>query len=127
LPVRVRRLLYGALWVTLLGGVLTAWPVQFGGPTGYTIVSGHSMEPVYHPGDLLITRSQQHYQPGQIVVYTIPAGAPAAGFHVVHRLIAGSGMPGETGCESPRHVRRLHSLGRMESCREIQRSGTRRS
>jgi hypothetical protein len=29
--------------------------------------------------------------------------------------------------ESPRHVRRLHSLGRMESCREIQRSGTRRS
>ncbi len=97
LPVRVRRLLYGALWVILLGGVLTCWPVQFGGPTGYTIVSGHSMEPVYHPGDLLITRSQQHYQPGQIVVYTIPAGAPGAGFHVVHRLIAGSGMPGETG------------------------------
>ena len=35
--------------------------------------------------------------------------------------------PAPWGGEFPRHVRRLHSLGRMESCREIQRSGTRRS
>ena len=31
----------------------------------------------------------------------------------------------EQATESPRHVRRLQSLGRLESCREIQRGGTR--
>ncbi|MGS0684465.1 signal peptidase I [Nakamurella sp. GG22] len=96
-PVTVRRVLFGALWAVMLAVAVLAWPVLFGGLTGYTIVSGRSMEPAYHGGDLLITRSQQRYQVGQIVVYTVPAGEPGAGYKVVHRLIGGSGAPNAAG------------------------------
>jgi signal peptidase I len=86
-----------AMWLPVLALIILGWPVQLGGTTGYTIVAGHSMQPTYHAGDLLITRRKAHYRPGEIVVYRVPKGQPGTGYQVVHRLIGGSGAPGAPG------------------------------
>lgn len=90
----VHRTLSGIAWILVLGAIFLAWPVAFGGQTGYTVVVGHSMDPTYHTGDLVITRPQDTYQVGDIVVYRVPAGEPAEGRHVIHRLIDGSNEEG---------------------------------
>lgn len=87
-------------WVPRAALVLVAliavlgWPKSVGGQTSYSIVSGHSMNPTYHTGDLVILRAQSTYRVGQIVVYKIPAGEPAAGMFVVHRIIGGGNVTG---------------------------------
>lgn len=55
------------------------------------------MNPLYQTGDLVLTRSQERYRHGQIVVYQVRAGAPGAGHHIVHRLVSGSGTAGGPG------------------------------
>ena len=95
-PRRRRRLWSWAGWCLLIAAGVLAWPRQLGGDTGYTIVSGHSMNPGYHTGDLLITRRQDTYHRGQIVVYEVPRGEPAAGFFVVHRIVGGDPVSGWT-------------------------------
>jgi signal peptidase I len=60
-------------------------PVSFGGSTGLTIVSGHSMERTYHTGDLVITRSASRYAVGDIIVFKVPEGV-GAGRDIVHRI-----------------------------------------
>jgi signal peptidase len=80
----------------LIAAGFLAWPQHYGGDTGYTIVSGHSMNPRYHTGDLLITRGHSSYHVGQIVVYQVPKEQPGAGFFVVHRLIGGDNAHGWT-------------------------------
>ena len=92
-----RRLSSAALWLALILAGYLAWPTQLGGTTGYTIVAGHSMDPTFHTGDLLITRREDHYRIGQVVVYRIPAGDPAAGYDVVHRIVGGSGAVDAAG------------------------------
>ncbi len=77
-----------ASWFVLLR------PTFVGGPTGYIIVSGHSMEPKYYTGDLVVTHRQAHYKIGDIVAYTIPAGENGAGNNVIHRIIGGDGVNG---------------------------------
>ena len=47
------------------------WPTSLGGCTTLTIVSGHSMEPTYYTGDLVVSRCGD-YQVGDIVVYNPP-------------------------------------------------------
>jgi signal peptidase I len=94
---RLRQLNWVGSWVLLVAAMALAWPIQLGGLTGYTIVAGSSMNPTYHTGDLLITRPQDHYRPGQIVVYKVPMGAPGAGYRVVHRLVGGAGLEGGPG------------------------------
>ncbi|HEX5370736.1 MAG TPA: signal peptidase I [Dehalococcoidia bacterium] len=79
--------------------VFAAWfvllrPTFVGGPTSYIIVSGHSMEPKYYTGDLVITHRQADYKVGNIVAYTIPAGDEGAGNNVIHRIIGGDGITG---------------------------------
>jgi len=76
---------------------LLVLPIQLGGATGYTIVYGHSMNPLYSTGDLVITRARDTYAVGQIVVYAVPKGEPGEGHSVVHRLVGGSGEPGGPG------------------------------
>ncbi|GAB2623374.1 signal peptidase I [Pseudactinotalea suaedae] len=77
---------------TILGWLLVAvaaallWPAQWGGLTGLTIVSGHSMEPTYYTGDLVVTWRQAGYEPGDVVSYTVPDDQPGAGGHVIHRV-----------------------------------------
>ncbi|QIK68133.1 signal peptidase I [Nocardioides sp. HDW12B] len=81
----VARLLgWGALaallWLTL--------PPQYGGHVGTTVVSGHSMEPTYWTGDLVLTWRGASVEPGDVVVYRVPEGEPGEGLHVVHRVQA---------------------------------------
>ena len=81
---RVARWL-GVAAVIVLAAFL--WPERFGGHTSFTVVSGHSMEPTYHNGDLLFIRSARP-SVGDVIVYRIPKGLPGAGHHVVHRVRA---------------------------------------
>lgn len=66
------------------------WPTSLGGCTTLTIVSGHSMEPTYYTGDLVVSRCGE-YQAGDIVVYNPPNVGTA---RVIHRIIGGDGATG---------------------------------
>lgn len=72
-------------WLILVAVLATLWPAALGGSTDFTIVSGQSMEPTFHTGDLIITKRRSHYRVGEVIVYKIPDGS-GAGREVVHRL-----------------------------------------
>lgn len=57
-------------------------PIQIGGGTSYVVISGISMEPDIHKGDLIIARKKRIYHVGDAVVYRHPSGA-----HIFHRII----------------------------------------
>lgn len=79
--------LLGAWWV-LLG------PSLLGGPTTYVMVSGQSMEPTLHVGDLAVVRKHDSYGRGDIVAFYVPEGEPGAGAIVIHRIVGGSAEEG---------------------------------
>lgn len=62
------------------------WPSSLGGCTTLTIVSGHSMEPTYYTGDLVVSRCGE-YGVGDVVVYNPPKVGNA---RVIHRIIGGT-------------------------------------
>jgi signal peptidase len=62
------------------------WPSSLGGCTTLTIVSGHSMEPTYYTGDLVVSRCGE-YGVGDVVVYNPPKVGNA---RVIHRIISGT-------------------------------------
>lgn len=66
----------------------TLRPTFLGGPMGYIIVSGHSMEPTFWTGDLVLTRKQASYKPGDIVAFHADRG------NVIHRIIDGDPVNG---------------------------------
>ena len=72
-------MLLAALWLLL--------PAQWGGHLGYTVVSGTSMLPHWHTGDLVLTWPADRYRPGDVVVYRVPEGEPGAGGSVIHRVV----------------------------------------
>lgn len=63
-------------WMTLLllGGFLWGGfaPIQIGGPVGYVIINGSSMEPGFSKGDLVLTRRGIQPETGKAVVYQQP-------------------------------------------------------
>jgi len=71
----------------LLVLIITAWivfaPLQLGGQVAYVIITGNSMEPGFHLGDLVIVRQASVYQVGDIVAYR---SAELRSF-VFHRII----------------------------------------
>src|SRR6059058_5072042 len=73
--------LASAWWLTLA-------PVSVGGPATFVSVQGHSMEPLLHTGDLVITQRQARYAVGDLVVVAVDGG------HVIHRLYGGSASTG---------------------------------
>jgi signal peptidase len=76
-------------------GILAAlWPSSLGGRVSYVMVSGTSMEPTMHTGDLSVTVRHDNYKVGDIVAYRIPKGTPGAGYLVIHRVIGGSAADG---------------------------------
>lgn len=61
------------------------WPSSLGGCTTLTVVSGHSMEPTYYTGDLVIARCGEP-EVGDIVVYQ---PGEIHGARIIHRIIGG--------------------------------------
>ena len=87
---RVRRAVVAVLfWSFAVAAAVLLWPTNLGGCTSLIVVSGHSMDPTYSSGDLVVARCGEP-QVGDIVVYQ-PEGLNG---HVIHRLVSGDGATG---------------------------------
>jgi len=84
-----RRLLGVAVSLVWILGALTIgwflWPSSLGGCATLTIVSGHSMEPTYYTGDLVVSRCGP-VEIGDVIVYNPP---DVGGARVIHRIVDG--------------------------------------
>ena len=69
-------------------------PQSLGGNAAYLLVSGKSMEPRYHTGDLVLVERQRSYHPGQVIAYRVPKGDAMAGAQVIHRIVGGDAKHG---------------------------------
>ncbi|CAN5230777.1 hypothetical protein BH11ACT1_BH11ACT1_16060 [soil metagenome] len=66
------------------------WPTSLGGCTTLTIVSGHSMEPTYHTGDLVVARCAKA-SVGDVIVYQ---PKELGGARIIHRITGGDTTTG---------------------------------
>lgn len=57
-------------------------PIPFGGRAAYVIVTGNSMEPRFHRGDLVVLQQAAGYAVGDIAVYRHPQVGP-----IIHRIV----------------------------------------
>lgn len=71
----------------LAAAAVVLWPARLGGATSFVVVAGHSMEPTYHTGDVLLVRTTGHPQPGDIAVYRSTNGSIVDEHLVVHRVV----------------------------------------
>lgn len=62
------------------------WPTRFGGESTVVVVHGTSMQPTYANGDVVVAHRQDHYAPGEIIVFRV--AVPGGHRLVVHRLLA---------------------------------------
>jgi signal peptidase len=81
----------GALVATCLWFGL---PQGLGGRADWVLVSGTSMLPHYHTGDLVLVEHQTGYHVGEVVAYRVPQGQVGGGHVVIHRIIGGDGRTG---------------------------------
>lgn len=89
MPKRHRPLntIFSALLLALIGAAWVVFaPARFGGQAAYVIISGISMEPTFHRGDLVILREANDYAIGDVVTYRHPTIGP-----VIHRIIGRDG------------------------------------
>jgi len=87
--------------LTALGALIAAclWfglPQSLGGRADWVLVSGTSMLPRLHTGDLVLVEHQSSYRVGDVVAYRIPKGQTGAGHVVIHRILGGNGTTGWT-------------------------------
>jgi signal peptidase I len=85
--------------IALVALMLLFWaaflrPQSLGGNAGYVLVSGHSMLPRYHTGDLVLVEREERYRVGQVIAYRVPKGDPMAGAQVIHRIVGGDARHG---------------------------------
>ena len=78
-------------WALLIAGLWFVWPSTLGGCTTLTVVSGHSMEPTYYTGDLVVARCGTPAV-GDVVVYRPTEVSGTA--RIIHRIVGGSGTSG---------------------------------
>ncbi len=84
-----------------LGGIVVAclWfglPQRLGGRADWVMVSGTSMLPRFHTGDLVLVEHRSSYHVGEVVAYRVPEHDIGAGHVVIHRIIGGNGTTGWT-------------------------------
>src|SRR3954462_6884860 len=89
-----QALSFALVLAVVLFWVLVLRPQTLGGPAGYVLVSGHSMLPRYHTGDLVLVERKSSYHVGQVIAYRVPKGDAMAGAQVIHRIIGGSAQAG---------------------------------
>ncbi|MPZ99458.1 MAG: signal peptidase I [Dehalococcoidia bacterium] len=81
-----------ALLLTVVA--VLAWAVLFrplflGGPASFVIVSGVSMRPTMHTGDLAVLHRESEYAPGDVVAFKTPEGGL-----IIHRIVGGDAEQG---------------------------------
>lgn len=81
-----RRALSSTFTLLIFAVVIFLWPAPLGGSTRLVIVSGHSMEPTYDFGDIVVTRGSGAAGVGETVVFEVPEGG-GEGLLVIHRVV----------------------------------------
>jgi signal peptidase I len=94
----LRRAWSIARWV-LVAAIVVFWfvalrPQALGGPAGFAVVSGDSMLPKMHTGDLVIVHSRDSYRKGDVIAYKVPKGEAAEGAQIIHRIVGGNAREG---------------------------------
>jgi len=90
-PRRLVGIVASVVLYTLAGvAAFLLWPTSLGGCTTLTIVSGHSMEPTYYTGDLVVARCAKA-SVGDVVVYQ---PKDLGGARIIHRITGGDATTG---------------------------------
>ncbi|HEU5215335.1 MAG TPA: signal peptidase I [Gaiellaceae bacterium] len=92
LPLALTKL--AALGCLAAAGLWFGLPQNLGGRAEWVLVSGTSMLPRYHTGDLVLVEHQSSYHVGEVVAYRVPKGQIGAGHVVIHRIVGGNGRTG---------------------------------
>lgn len=80
---RIARFVISGL--LLVAVVILIWPAAWGGIFSFAIVSGTSMQPTYHTGDVVLAMKRGAYEPGDVIVYTVDQDGQTG--RVVHRIV----------------------------------------
>jgi signal peptidase I len=88
-----------AAWIAVVVLSCLFWaqflrPESLGGRAGYVLVSGQSMEPRYHTGDMVMVLRRSSYHAGDVIAYRVPKGDAMAGRQVIHRIVGGDAKNG---------------------------------
>jgi signal peptidase len=90
-PRRLVGIVASVVLYTLAGvAAFLLWPTSLGGCTTLTIVSGHSMEPTYYTGDLVVARCATA-SVGDVIVYQ---PKDLGGARIIHRITGGDATSG---------------------------------
>jgi signal peptidase I len=92
---RLRTVLTTVLTLVLVAGwTVFLRPQALGGPTAVVVVSGTSMQPSLHTGDVVLVHRRPSYRVGDVIAYRVPKGDVGAGSVIIHRITGGSAATG---------------------------------